>query len=163
MSYIQSLNWFKDFEIYDKNSQEILFMLSDNRYKFRYLQTLHDKLNIDKFVLESLLKNLESRGVLYIKQHPRTKALIVGLTQIQSVYPTALMVYTINGVIQDSFVVEYSKKNTDPLFSSYIRKNISKKFTDDDIEDILNRGYYKWKSNGSEHIINITNTKIIPA
>lgn len=162
MSYLSELEWFKDFARYDEKTQRVLMALSERQYKFRNLSTLHKVSGMDSFTLDSILKNLESRGVIFIRRHGTTNRIIVGLRERQDTLPTAMLLYTINGIIHDSFVVEYTKKDTDPMFTEYLRKNVAHNLTDDAIEEIMKVGHYKWKSNDAEHIINITNTKIIP-
>lgn len=162
MSYLSTLEWFKDFGRYDEKTKRILMALSERQYKFRNLSTLHKVSGMDSFTLDSILKNLESRGVIFIRKHGTSNRIIVGLRERQDTLPTAMLLYTIGGVIHDSFVVEYSKKSTEPLFEDYLRKNVPHRLKDEDIEEIMKVGHYKWKSNDAEHIINITNTKIIP-
>lgn len=163
MSYLNSLDWFKDFERYDEKTKRVLLALSERQYKFRNLNTLHRISGMDSFTLDSVLKNLEGRGVIYIRRHGASNRIIIGLRERQDTLPTAMLLYTINGIIHDSFVVEYTKKDTEPMFVEYLRKSVAHQLTDDEIDEAMKVGYYKWESNGAEHIINITNTKIIPA
>lgn len=162
MSYLSELSWFKDFEMYDEKTKRVLMLLSERNYKFRNLTTLYEKAEMHSWTLDSIIKNLESRGIVFIRKHASSDKIIVGLRERQDTLPTAMLVYAINGVIQDSFVVEYTKRDTEPLFMDYIKKNIMRSFTKQELDEIMKVGFYRWEENEAVHTINITNTKIIP-
>lgn len=163
MSYLSNLDWFKDFEHFDEKTQRILMALSERQFKFRNLTTLQRISEQSNFQLNAVLKELESRGTIYIRKHGTSNRIIVGLKDRQDTLPTAMLLYTVNGVVQDSFVVEYTKMDTEPLFVQYMKKNIPHRLTENELDEAMKTGVYKWKSNDADHVINITNTKIIPA
>lgn len=162
MSYLSELQWFNDFERYDENTKQILMALSEREYKVRNLKTIYKVSGMRAYTVDAIIKNLERDGVVYVQRNDRTNNIVVGLTETRPTLPTSMLVYTINGVVHDSFVIEYTKKNTDNVFRDYIKKRLPVRVYDH-IDDIITHGYYSWEDSGSTHVVNVTNTKIIPS
>lgn len=162
MSYLSTLDWFKDFERYDENTKKILMALSERQYKFRNLRTLHNLSGMQPYTTDAIIKNLANDGVVYVKTM-ESGSIVVGLRERQDVLPTAMLVYTIDGVVQDSFVIEHTKKNTELMFKDYIKKRLPVRVEDEHVDEIFKYGHYRWTENGVIHVVNVTNTKIVPA
>lgn len=162
MSYIQSLSWFKDMEKYDETTISLLMELSSPQFKYRRLSTLFNKLNIQPYVLQSIIKNLVSDGVLYMK-NDNAGSVIVGLVDKKDILPSVLVSHRIDDSIVNSIVIEAVPKDYSNTIINFIQK-ITKSMSTNQCKKIINAGSHEWYDTmGRKNKIEISDTILIPS
>lgn len=161
MSYLQNLTWFSEMHKYDERTISLLIELSNPQYNARKLQSLYSIVQMEPYVLQSVIKNLASEGVVYIK-NDRQGNVIVGLVDKKDVLPSIVVSHRIDGRTVNSIVIEASPKNPNPIVKDFIYKSTAKKFSPDKVDAAIEAGYLRWESNGEVHEIEINDTKLIP-
>lgn len=163
MSYLSTLDWWKDGGKYDPKVQRILFALSERQFKYRLLSTIQAIYDGTQFQCHAVLQTLEAEKIIYIRQHKKSNKVIVGLTQRQDVLPIGLFVYMVGGNIVETFTIQYTNKNTDPIFRKEINRVTNGTLPESVLEEVMMTGEHKWVEDDVEHHISISNTKMIPA
>lgn len=162
MSYLQQMSWFDNMQRYDERTVALLIELSNPQYKSRKLRSLYNILKLDSYILQSVIKNLASEGIVYMKTD-RSGDVVVGLVEKNDIIPSILIQHRVNGRTVNSIVFEATTKDNTGLMSDYINKVTQKRLEHHEILDIIDSNYYSWEINGEEHELEISDTTLVPS